>query len=429
MTVLNNGLRNAKNINIPICLGVAFCVAFLVVLSLFVPIVALVAFFVSILYVTCSNDKSIFAFLFFLFPFALVFKMSPDSSSLFTFVELFSVAIIFLKKRAISIRVMVVFIPLLALVTLTMNSILEVLKLFLIFVLYYLFTTVYDSKDTEKYLLFFVCGLLSSTVLGIFKEKIPRLLSFYSDLNYDWLNGKYTIRFSGIYNDPNYFSIALVQPLILFALFIIGKKTKHKLLMIFSGLALIGFGMSTYSKSFYLILGIIFILIMLSDIRKNLVFLVLSALGVVLLIIWNPRGIFDGIIYRFLSGDITTGRVAIWIEYWKVISSSWRNILIGVGLGAPYVQKAAHNLYVETVYYIGFIGLILYTVVMFTVSTNRKSQFKKSVLNYIGYICLALQYAFLCGVTGYDVPFYLMMSYMIYNNDWKSAAKERELLK
>ena len=58
-----------------------------------------------------------------------------------------------------------------------------------------------------------------------------------------------------------------------------------------------------------------------------------------------------------------------------------------------------------------------------------KFQFKKNVLNYIGYICLALQYAFLCGVTGYDVPFYLMMSYMIYNNDWKSAAKERELLK
>ena len=53
---------------------------------------------------------------------------------------------------------------------------------------------------------FFTFGLLSSSILGFYKETIPELAQYYSDFNY-YSYPEST--FSGLMQDPNYYTIAL----------------------------------------------------------------------------------------------------------------------------------------------------------------------------------------------------------------------------
>ena len=395
-----------------------FCFAISVMLvgSLYFKYLAYIAFFSSILIICFSNTNHIFGFLLFLFPFALIFKTSADSTSLFTFLELFAICVLLVRRKTINVGVFSLTVLLFLVCILSFSNLLEIIKLLLIVTLYFLFTENYKQEDTRLYLSFAVLGLLISTFLGFFKEEIPRFLSFYSDLNYEWIGGEKTIRFSGIFNDPNYFSIAVIQILIISILFLF-QEGKKKLLL-FTTSVLLVCGLLTISKSFYLMLFAILCVILLGNMKKHFLPVLILISALIVIVIYNPGGVFDQILYRFDSYDIGTGRTEIWYGYIDVIKSSLKNMLVGAGLGAPYVVKAAHSIYIETLYYIGTIGFIIYTITLTFISCYKKIKFRRKLVNYLGFICLAIQYAFLCGITGYEIAFYLMISYMIFNYDW-----------
>ena len=95
--------------------------------------------------------------------------------------------------------------------------------------------------------------------VGIFKERIPQLLSYYDDLNYEYIEGEKTLRFSGLFDDPNYFAIALITAMIVM---IFLKKYRGysatKFYVFVAGLAALGF--FTYSKSFILMFATVLLL-------------------------------------------------------------------------------------------------------------------------------------------------------------------------
>lgn len=395
----------------------------LTIASLFVKILVYPCFAVYLAAVVFLDERRLYRFLLFTFSFAVVFKASSTGRSFFTFVEILAaIKLIFLKRR-FQIPFLAVTMLLAAEMLLSSLIDMDICKVMLELLLFYFFTVDYDENDANRYSTAFIMGLIISSVVGLFKEQLPRLLQMYDDLNYEWINGEYTIRFSGIYNDPNYFSIALALCVIVLLSLLMGRQVADKWYGMILFVVISAFGFATISKSFFLIYFSIILAYAIfaksenSPLKRIAVVTVLIAV-----LLLNPFGLLDGIYARFESSELTTGRSRIWGYYLDTIGQSWSTVLLGYGIGAPYViRKAAHNIYIETLYYIGALGAVLFLTALWVIVRGNARKMKRGFLNYIGFGAIAAQYFMLCGLKAFELPFYLMIAYMIYNNDYASG--------
>ena len=426
---LKSGFLEEKENKDYLCYACAI-IAFLIILSLYIPFFVYIAYIATGFILCVLTPKEVFSLLFFLFPYAGIFKTIPGATSFFTLLEIMALGIVFLDIQKLDIPFLVLSFGFSLSLLFVTSSFIFILKMVIIVGLFYLFTVSYKKKDGKTYLFYFLFGLVSSSILGIMKEDIPRLLSFYDDLNYMWLEGGNVLRFSGIFQDPNYFSIALIQGLMLLGILLFTKGIKNKLGMIIISLFLVGCGLVTLSKSFYLMLALLALGVIwakstaiIKFIKNNfLLSLIISAVvlcGGIIFILVDPMGVVEKMLYRFSHGDWSTGRVVIWKGYLEKIQASTHTLLFGYGLDAPYVNKAAHNIYIESVYYIGIVGLTIYILLLtYIVFLNRKKM-RRGLYNYFGFFAVALMYAFLCGLMAHDFPFYMMLSFILFNMDLK----------
>ena len=100
---------------------------------------------------------------------------------------------------------------------------------------------------------------------------------------------------------------------------------------------------------------------------------------------------------------ITTGRINLYIRYWNVITEDVVKFLFGLGMRAPILGKGTHMLYLELVYYVGVLGLILvlgFFVSMAQELQKNKPQVKRQSLiaKYAVVIVVLIQYLSLQGM-------------------------------
>ena len=366
------------------------------------------------------SPKQIFCILLFTFPYAVILKMGSSGTSLFTLLEVITIVILLVEMRKYNGIVLILSALLTMIAILDVDGWLSVIKLLNIVLLYYLFTIYYRAEDSSSYFKCFFFGMLTSTCLGFFKESIPRLTNFYNDLNYEWIDGNETIRFSGLYNDPNYFSVPVILCLMLGMISLMNPKQKNKIIWSLLSLVMLLFGCLTLSKSFYLTaLFVLLMIVCFSNIKHRVLTILLMLFGIGILILINPFNVIENIFFRFENSDLTTGRTEIWGDYIEKIKSSTFSFLFGNGIGSPYVNRPAHNTYIETVYYIGIIGTLLYLTILIYITVCNRRFLKRGIVNYLGFGALTVLYVFLCGLTAYEFPFYLMVCYILFNCNLK----------
>ena len=139
---------------------------------------------------------------------------------------------------------------------------------------------------------------------------------------------------------------------------------------------------------------------------KGMVFIILGiAVGAYFLLSENSP--FAIVLERLTSSSslsaITTGRSDLYIRYWNVIAKSAGNFLLGLGLSAPVLGKGTHMLYLELIYYVGLVGLVLVFGFFISLAQDlqkNKPQVKNQSLiaKYAVVIVVLIQYLSLQGM-------------------------------
>lgn len=392
----------------------------LLVGSLFKPALVYVCFTVGVCALLFLEHTALFSLLLYLMPYAVIFKAAPGETSFFTLLELWALALTFFRVPKLDRRVLAALsVLVLVLAPVSCRSV-SMWKVLINLLLLYAFARGYRAEDAMLYGGSFVAGLLVSSVIGLWKEKIPRFLSMYSDLNYEIIDGVRTLRFSGIFNDPNYFSVALILGMLLCIRGLTLPERRHRVSCVLALLALASLGMATYSKSFVLILPLVLFVLVFSGARRRTRALLLAA-ACVLVYVLDPGGVVSRMLARFSQQSFDTGRLAIWQSYWQGSTDAFLPFLFGRGLDAQ-LARPSHSLALEALYAIGLVGTVCWCAAI-TVILHAGAPSVRGRWWGAGYLAVVIMYGFLTGLTGYELPFELMAAY-VFSHTGKEALPE-----
>ncbi len=175
-------------------------------------------------------------------------------------------------------------------------------------------------------------------------------------------------RFQGLFADPNYYMALLITAMtLLLRMRDCGKIQTIPFLLL--EMCFIFFGALTYSKTFFLLL-IMLVLMGIISLFQNKKYLLGSVCvviaGLVTWFLFSGTTIFSVVLFRFRSAtnldDLTTGRSEVYVNYMNAITSSISSFLFGAGLAAENLGKDPHNLFLEILYYLGAVGLLLMVI-------------------------------------------------------------------
>lgn len=376
----------------------------LLIWSLFWPPAVYVCLAAGICALACLEPAARFALLLYLMPYAVIWKPAPGTTSFFTVLELWALALFLLRAKSIDRRVLAALLVLLLALAPTSCLSLSLVKVLCNLLLVYAFVRHYRGGDSGAYGCSFVAGLLASSALGLWKERIPRFLSMYSDLNYETINGVRTLRFSGMFNDPNYYAVALILAILLCGTALHTQHGGRRALCAVVLTVLIGCGAATYSKSFALMLPLALLVLLRGCGWRSWLLAVACAAVAVL----ASGDLVSRMLARFCSGSLATGRVEIWRDYGLEITEAFLPFLFGHGLDAQ-LARPAHSLVLEALYAIGLVGTVCWLVALVQILRSGAPPLRRG--SYAGYFAIFMMYGFLTGLTGYELPFELMMAY------------------
>ncbi len=320
--------------------------------------------------------------LFFLLPFSQTMTISMGTTSLFMLPKLALIVVYFVKNKfRINIRMFMALITLL-LYSLLINGlktnfpIIRIMNLILWFLIaFILCQTIKKADDMKITSSSFVVGVIVSGIIGILKDYLPNLASDLISAQYlNESTGNIVQRFSGLWNDPNGYTIFLICSL--FALFwLLNNKCIKVIGFAILAAMISALGIMTLSKSCALLLIMFWAYFLISNqgmsmrqkIGSGLVFVVLCVLGASLY-----ESEVSELIYRFTSsnqngsginfGALTTHRNTIWDDY---VDAIWQgDFIFGHGIDAPLVgEYACHNTYLQLIYEWGIFGTLIYIAI------------------------------------------------------------------
>lgn len=237
-----------------------------------------------------------------------------------------------------------------------------------------------DTQSAQRAARVFCWSLAITSLYGLFARDSAQLVAVRGEESAAiW--GTSIMRFYGLFRDPNFYMTLLIVGLALLCkLKDIGKVKALEFWGL--GIALTGFGVLTYSKTFFLVfllLGGLYIVWQFWN-RKVFRGIVMAIVAIVALVylLFSEDSPFLVVLTRMANAedisDLTTGRTDVYALYLQAIFKNVGTFLFGYGLGADSLLKDPHNLYIELGYYIGVIGLALYAA--FCIIMFRKMQGK-----------------------------------------------------
>ena len=200
------------------------------------------------------------------------------------------------------------------------------------------------------------------------------------------------------------------------------KKEGNRVILGMAIIALSVFGFLSYSKMFivsYIALIAVLLLWIIKQSHKKVIALFATMLmGGMALIYVKNSGYISIMISRFLGGDVSTGRFNIWRNYLDYILNSPITLVFGDGLGSKHLADVApHNSIIETVYFLGLLGGMIFLVAIFSVFATRRIKIRRTLVNY----SLPLLFGFMCLLLGCltinDLMFYCMLMWIGLNMD------------
>ena len=371
-------------------------------------------------FVVLSEEDSI-CLLMLLMPFANIFKASPTSQSFFTYLILFYVLWYLFKKRQINASFLLRFVFLLVFLVVQMImsiNLLRTVKFVANILLVYLAVNGDANEDNKRIYLYYILGMIISSAVAAFGV-IPNLENYVGtkDLGYDY---EELARFAGLYADPNYYSVNIIISLCLVVILRYKKQMRTIPALLFAAV-LVTFAIMTYSKSAFLMLLLPLLMLLYSQIRSRKYFIsvVLSLVAIVLVssVLAGRIEAFNTILLRLLGddgGSLTTGRDVLWANYIGYLGESWWTAVVGGGFNAPLVEnRAAHNTYIDLIYYLGLTGTVLLGSTFYAVIKLIPTPQKRNLLNYSVFLCIMAMYFFLSELFYFDWAFHIIIAVRI----------------
>lgn len=410
----------------------------LIGLSIFTSDILSMAAFVLCMYRLVKYDAKVFAADYcVLMPFTQIFK-APGGVSYFVYLGLIGAIWYFFKgKVKANGGFIVTFIILVYFIARMQMSISNFVLCFGQLFLVYVLVSKQDSDSAETAAKAFCTSLILSSVFALLIRNTPQLIAARGrESSAMW--GIAVKRFQGLYNDPNYFMVTLMIGIAILAKLRDSGKIDDKK-FIASTLFLSVLGFLTFSKTFVLafaIFGIAYIFWQFRNRNYGRGLLVIGgSVGAVAAMLTMNFDLFSIIIARFTSSgdlnDFTTGRTGIYKQYLEEITESPFTILFGHGFAAKGLEMDPHNIYIEILYYVGVIGLILmiwFCFEMIGTAKRRTNLTKKQNFfsKYIVLLMFAILYFTLQGlfaIVAYTELLLAFLSIMISHKE-KDAIKE-----
>lgn len=239
-----------------------------------------------------------------------------------------------------------------------------------------------DGNTARIALRGFLGALLISSVYALLLRNNYRLNALVGAEG-EAIMGTQIYRFKGLYNDPNFYMTLLVLGLaILLKLKNCDMIRLPLFLLYFVSFTILG--ALTYSKTFFLMFIVLCGITVLWQFwdRKVFkgIFFTVVAVCAALYLIYSPNSPFAVVMERLTTSKdldaVTTGRTDVFAMYWRAISENWGTFLFGHGLGAQGLRKDPHNLYLEIMYYTGFVGVVLYLALCVAIFARTAKQIK-----------------------------------------------------
>jgi O-antigen ligase len=281
----------------------------------------------------------------------------------------------------------------------------------------YLLYFEFDNNDHRSVLWAFVIAVLLATIYALAFPDNKVLLSMVRQ-NLEVDDG----RFRGLYPDPNYYATFAVLAMV--SLMCLDWYKHINRIVYYGSFAILIFaGVQTVSKSFILMLLVILVYYGVNMFAQRKYFVgILLLIMIAFFTIWAIEGKIewlDAVLQRFENAEdmneLTTGRTEIWKRYSDYIFADIGTMLFGEGLNAPLVgSEGTHNIFLESVYYLGIIGLIL--LISFTIAVIRQikqkmeTNSKAPFLRFLPILAILLMYFFLQGIS--SILFYLSLFIM-----------------
>lgn len=385
-------------------LAIQIISAVLIVLSYFTtPYLNIVAGIICFFYII-SNIKQVdrFALFFFLFPLSNVFKLQAGQTSIFMVLRVAIVLAILIydtkKFNNPSLYLMAILTVIYDMCISAGNDVAYVVRLVNI-ILWLVVIYCMQCEISEDNILpvsrSLVNGTIISCFVGINMDSIPNMRDAVSDIQVYISANLSDSRFSGLFNDPNIFTVLICM--CLWACYLEYSKGNFKTTEFSVRTMLISFfGAITYSKSCILIMSLFWLYVLLSKnkIKPIAKFSIGLFFGLALVYFFaiNTEW-FEIMTARFGSDShdldtLTTGRTTIWKAYVGYLyqSGSW---VWGSGL-SPLLPlgRGAHNTILEYVYYVGVVGsFIMYRFFRLTYMQTPSGN-RPNATNHSGFMFL-----------------------------------------
>lgn len=413
---------------------------FLTILILFgthTKLFSFVAFVISSLIVVYDKTNFRLMLITYLMLMAHIFKISSSGMSYFTFLVFLYIGSKLIEEKTILWTVMLFIIYVMTVQFIRMNvNVTNDIKLFgnILFIGYALGEIRYfTDEDKNELCITYILSVIISSIMRFFDSSFFRISSFTAPLNTEGYGAGYDriVRFSGLYQDPNYYSVNLILSLCLLAVLFYKGKTS----VLFCGLSavvLLYFGTLTYSKSFLLMLLLPLVMFMyacqkIGRVDVQVTALVLIAAGIALVLVSNPDYIASMLRRVEKGSSLTTGRSDMWQLYLYYIYDNPDVLLFGRGIGAELLaEHAPHNVYIDILYYLGTIGGFLLITAIVNSGARYGIKRKVNLLNFSALLCVLITYFFLSQLHDYEFPVHFMFAFMVLNQWDLSTTHEYE---
>lgn len=417
----------------------------LIVLGTHSPIFALGALGIAAMQIVFGEEDFSWKLIFILFSFANIFKLAPNSTSLFTYLILLFDVMLFIKHRTlppiwIFFAIYTVAVPFICMEWSCFNLLRWIKLLCNILMMFYFFER--ETRDHEdEFFLFFVVGVILASLTYHLDSGFFRVSPYTFDQTVWYIgmseeeNGM--LRFAGLYSDPNYYSVNVIISMCLMVILFHRDKIKLPAFALFMAV-LFYFVKETHSKSALLMSSVPLLLFLYSNRLKQrqmlqLVSIVAFSVTLIYLIATGGGEIFGTVFGRLSAakGDLnalTTGRFNIWvytIEYFT--EHPWR-FLFGKGINSPLINnKGMHNVYIQMTWHVGLTGFIMIFEMLKQVLQTVHGRRERNLMNYSVLFCAAVMYFFLDLLFYFDPPYHLMIAFIVMNMDLDSSKQMAHL--
>lgn len=390
---------------------------------------AVAAFAICCMTMLLANNTFIISLLFFIMPMAGIFKVEPETTSLFTYLELLFVILHIYKKkfRLTYGELMTLFFGGYVVITAYAYSALNVtrtIKIMMNLMLIGYFAEQDPEHNHKGVFLAYIFGIIISSLMRFADSSFFPITEYAAELTESY-GGMTTIRFAGLYGDPNYYSINII-----IAMSLLTVLYRREDLSFFQTVGLMAplllfVGLTGSKSSFLMLLLPIFLLLYVCVKNRNYAALAGSILLLFIVAFLVTRGIVDAFDYvlnrmKFFTSwnSFTTGRMAIWRSYLQFFKENPVRTIFGTGAAIHLLNDTApHNTFIDFIFLFGITGTILYIPTFYFNIRKNKRRIQRNLLNCGVFLTIAVMYAFLSELQSYDFPFHLALASMAWNLD------------